>query len=104
MQSVLGAKSARPGTFHPTVHGADFGLSRTDRTLRPVPTGSGRVPPFACPPGWASGPAEVVEALLVDADVVPGLVDDGDGDLLAQLVEVGAHARQRAAEDHDPVR
>src|SRR4051794_675535 len=54
--------------------------------------------------GPASSPAEGVELVVVDAEVVRDLVDDGDGDLLGHLVLVLAHVADRLPVDHDPVR
>src|SRR3712207_5855867 len=52
----------------------------------------------------ALGPAEGVELVVVDAEVVRDLVDDGDRDLLGHLVLVLADVADRLAVDHDPVR
>ena len=51
-----------------------------------------------------SAPAELVQGLLLDAEVVGDLVHHGHRDLLAQVLGVLAHAGQRAAEEGDPVR
>ena len=50
-----------------------------------------------------SAPAELVEALLLDAEVVRDLVDDGDRDLVDDLVLGLADVADRLAVDHDPV-
>src|SRR4051812_35285386 len=55
-------------------------------------------------PNRGSAPAEGVELLLLDAEVVRDLVDDGDRDLLGHLVLVLADVADRRAVDHDPVR
>src|SRR5690606_39261028 len=51
-----------------------------------------------------SGPAELVEPLVVDAEVVGDLVDDGDRHLLDDLLDALAHPQRGAAEDRDAVR
>ena len=51
-----------------------------------------------------STPPQLVKPLLVDAVVMPDLVDQGDGDLLEQLVLVLTHPRQGTTEQHHPVR
>lgn len=50
-----------------------------------------------------SAPAEVVESVVVDAEVVSDLVDDRDGDLLLEVLAVLAEAAERAGEQDDPV-
>ena len=50
-----------------------------------------------------SAPAELVEGVLLDAEVVGDLVHHGHGDLLAQVLDVVAHPGQRPAEEGDPV-
>ncbi len=45
-----------------------------------------------------------MEPFLVDAVIVPELMDQGDRYLVEQLFLVLAHPGQRAAEQHDPVR
>ena len=53
--------------------------------------------------GFGSAPAELVQGVLLDAEVVGDLVHHGHGDLVAQLLVVLAHPGQRAAEQGDPV-
>ena len=50
--------------------------------------------------GW-SGPAELVEAVVVDAEVVGDLVDHRDAHLLDDLVLGDAHGHDRLAVDRD---
>ena len=69
-------------------------MSRSGRTGVPRHAGA------AC---WRSGPAQLVEAVVVDPEVVGDLVDDGHGDLLDQFLAGGAPALERAAEDEDAV-
>src|SRR3712207_3661088 len=58
--------------------------------------GGGRGGPF-------SVPAELVQPVVVDAEVVRDLVDDGDRDLLDDLLGGRADVTDRLAVDHDPV-
>src|SRR4051812_17806322 len=51
-----------------------------------------------------SAPAELVQPLLRDAEVVRDLVDDGDRDLLDDVVRGLTDVADRLAVDHDPVR
>src|SRR5689334_22810035 len=51
-----------------------------------------------------SSPAQLVEAGVVDAEVVRDLVDDGDRDLLDDVGLGLADVADRLAVDHDPVR
>src|SRR3954471_9959841 len=51
-----------------------------------------------------SCPAEFVQAVVVDAEVVRDLVDDGDRDLVDHVVLGLADGADRLAVDHDPVR
>src|SRR5688572_14758383 len=51
-----------------------------------------------------SGPAEFVQAVVVDAEVVRDLVDDGDQHLLDDVVLRLADVADGLAVDHDPVR
>ena len=51
-----------------------------------------------------SAPAEVVQPVVVDPDVVPELVDDRDRDLLDEVVDVLRHQAQRDPVEADPVR
>src|SRR3954466_6942605 len=53
--------------------------------------------------GPSSSPAELVQAVVVDAEVVRDLVDDGDRDLLDDLVLGLADVTDRQPVDHDPV-
>ena len=55
-------------------------------------------------PAVGSGVAEVVQPVVVDAEVVGDLVHDGDADLLDDLVLGLAHRQRGVAEDRDPVR
>src|SRR5690606_16818483 len=55
------------------------------------------------PRSTASAPAELVQLVVVDADVVCELVDDRDRDLVDQLVLVVAHVAQRQAVQRDRV-
>lgn len=48
-------------------------------------------------------PAEFVESVVVDAEVVGDLVDDGHRDLLDQLLAARAPALQRTFEDEDAI-
>src|SRR3954449_6069142 len=52
----------------------------------------------------SSGKPELVEAVLVEAEVVRELVEDGDPDLLLELGGIGKRLDEREAEDADPVR
>src|SRR5690606_20032615 len=54
--------------------------------------------------GGTLAPAELVEAPVVDAEVVGDLVHDRDGDLLDHLLLGGADRADVLAEDRDPVR
>src|SRR3954452_12533810 len=54
--------------------------------------------------GHRSAPAELVESVVVDAEVVRDLVDDGDGDLVDDVLLGLADVADRLAIDHDPVR
>jgi hypothetical protein len=45
-----------------------------------------------------------VQLVVIDAEVVRDLVDDGDLDLLDELLLGLAHVEQGQAEDEDPVR
>ena len=51
----------------------------------------------------ASGPAQLVEAVVVDAEVVREFVHERDPDLGVELVLVGAGGRERQAEQRDLV-
>ena len=68
----------------------------------PSSTGRARTPsdPSA---GSGSAPTELVEGVLLDAEVVGDLVHHRHGDLVTQLLDVLAHPGQRAAEQGDPV-
>src|SRR5688572_26265362 len=55
-------------------------------------------------PESPSAPAELVETVLLDPEVVRDLVDDGDGDLLDDVVLGLADVADGLAVDHDPVR
>src|SRR5690625_5904193 len=52
---------------------------------------------------WGLGPAQFVQALVVDAEVVGNLVDHGDGDLLDDVLGVVAHSQRGVAKDGDAV-
>lgn len=54
--------------------------------------------------GRGSGPAELVELVVVEAEVVGDLVDHRGADLLDDLFAGVAEAEGRAAVDEDPVR
>jgi hypothetical protein len=47
---------------------------------------------------------QLVEAVVVDPEVVRQLVDDGDPDLLGQVVRIGKVLLERQAKQRDPVR
>ena len=53
---------------------------------------------------WVSAPTELVQAFVVDAEVVGHLVDDGHRDLVQQFVAGGTHALKRPLEDRHAVR
>src|SRR5712691_13421197 len=59
-----------------------------------------RAPAFR---GTSSGKPELVEALLVQPEVVGELVEDGDPDLRLELGGVGKRVDERQPEDADPV-
>ena len=58
------------------------------------------------PPEWGrtSCPAELVQSVVVDTEVVGDLVDDGDGDLVDDLRLGVAHLQQGVAVERDGVR
>jgi hypothetical protein len=65
-----------------------------------VPRGSS---PAECLRASGSSPAEFVQPLVVDAEVVCDLVDDRDRDLVDNLLFVLADVEQRVAVDGDGV-
>ena len=54
--------------------------------------------------GRNSAPAELVQTFVVDAEVVSHLVDDGDRDLVEQLLPGRAHPLEGPLEDRHAVR
>ena len=62
-----------------------------------------RLPAGTLPGASALVDAEVVEPVVVDAEVVGQLVDDRDPDLLGEVVGVGEVGFERQSEQRDPV-
>src|SRR5207244_13225575 len=89
---------------------------RDDARLRSAPRSGARSPRgfpkvWSCSclveratlPGHSSGIPDVVEAVLVEPEVMGELVENGDPDLLLEVGGVGERLHERHAEDADPV-
>ena len=116
---LLGARPVRVGAWHCSARASAAGSRRTPRSRCKAHehgwrVGDGYAARRSCsvaaglrrrlrPRVRAQRVAQVVQPVVVDAEVVRDLVDDGDPDLLLQLVDGVAHGQQRVAEDQDPV-
>ena len=92
---------------------SDRGGRATGRVGRSAPVLGWHRGPL-CQPGWHGGapcqhaaalvPAQLVQAVVVDAEVVCDLVDDGDRHLVDDLLPALAVPQRRTAVHEDPIR
>src|SRR3569833_4022635 len=65
------------------------------RTMSSIVTGTPVLKPFQ------SVETDLLQPFFVQAEEVPGLVQQGDADLVAQIIVVGRHPLQVPPEQHD---